>query len=147
MKVILLHNVKKIGQKGEVKEVADGYANGFLLPKKLAKPATPDALKQLANSKNLKVQATEAEKKDQKKQFEKINKQGIVLSAPANEKGHLFAAITGKDISAKLQSDFGAMIKPEEIILKDGIKDLGEYEIPVMVGENKGTIIAQVQMK
>lgn len=147
MKVILLHNVKKIGEKGEIHEVADGYANGFLLPKRLAKPATNDAVKQLKNELNQVIQATESEKKEDQKVFLKIHGKEVSILAQANNKGHLFAAVTQKDIAIAIQNDHGAIIEPESIILKEGIKDLGNYKIPLILGENKGNVIVKIESK
>ena len=146
MKVILLHNVKKIGQKGEVVEVADGYANGFLMPKRLAKPATPDAIKQLTSEKNQVVKSTEAEKKALKKVFQTVTGQEVSLKAQANEKGHLFATIGPKDITAAIQNDFGAMIDHTSI-KHENIKDIGSYVVPIEIGEHQGTVLLHVIKK
>jgi len=146
MKVILLHNVKKIGKQGEVVEVADGYANGFLLPKRLAKIATSDAVKQLENDKNLVVKATEAEKKALSKVFAKVTGKEITIQAQANDKGHLFATITSKDIAAALQNDFGALVNASSI-MSDPIKDIDNYVVPIEIGENKGSLLVKVVAK
>ncbi len=146
MKVILLHNVKKIGKKGEVVEVADGYANGFLLPKRLAKIATNDAMKQLDSEKNQVVKSTEAEKKALKKIFTTVTGQEITIKAQANEKGHLFAALGPKDIAAALQNELGAFVETSSIITEP-IKDIDNYVVPIEIGEHKGTILVQIQPK
>jgi len=146
MKVILLHNVKKIGKKGEVVEVADGYANGFILPKRLGKPATPDAIKQLKNEQNQVVKATESEKKSDKKLYETISGKEVTLRVQANDKGHLFASIGPKDIAAVIQNKFGALIDPSSIITEP-IKDIDNYVVPIEIGKNKGTLLVKVEKK
>lgn len=146
MKVILLHNVKKIGKQGEVVDVADGYANGFLLPKRLAKIATADAVKQLQNEKNQVVKSTEAEKKALSKLFNSVSGKEVTIIAQANDKGHLFATIAPKDIAAALQKEFGALVNASSI-MHDGIKDLDSYVVPLEIGENKGSILVHVVSK
>ena len=146
MKVILLHNVKKIGKKGEVVEVADGYANGFILPKRLGEPVTPDAIKQLKNEQNQVVKATESEKKSDKKLYETISGKEVTLRVQANDKGHLFASIGPKDIAAVIQNKFGALIDPSSIITEP-IKDIDNYVVPIEIGKNKGTLLVKVEKK
>ncbi len=145
MKVILLHNVKKIGKQGEIKEVADGYANGFLIPKRLAKPATPDAVKQLLHTQNKVEEASDAQKKDESKLFKKINKKHIAIKAKSNGAGGLFAAIDAKSVAISVQNELGVIVEENHIVLKDGIKELGEYEVPIQIGDNNGLIIATVE--
>ncbi len=146
MKVILLHNVKKIGKKGDIVEVADGYANGFLLPKKLGKIATNDAVKQLMSEQNQIIKSSEAEKKESKKLFDSITGKEITIKAQANNKGLLFAAIGGKDIAATLQNNFGVLVDATSIIT-DPIKAVDSYVVPIEIGDNKGSLLVKIEAK
>lgn len=147
MKVILLHNVKKIGKKGEICEVADGYANGFLLPKKLAKVATNDAVKQLENEQKQADAVSETEKKNFKKIFDSVNKKHITIHANVNNQGHLFAAVGAKDISIALQNNSGIIVDPQYIVVEQPIKEIGDYTVLVEVGENRGEMTVSIEGK
>jgi len=147
MKVILLHNVTKIGKQGEIVEVADGYANGFLLPKRLAKSATPEAIKQLESQKKQKNASSEATKKEDKKLFDQINGIQARLKVQTNDKGVLFAGITAKDLVAALQNKTGMIIDPDMLRLDEQIKQVGLYQIPIAVGGNTGMCTLEVVKK
>lgn len=139
MKVILIQNVKKLGQKGEVKEVAVGYARNFLIPQKLAVQATQLALEQV----NQQVQEKQADDQKQKTKeqilFDKINNLKIEINAKANEQGSLFAGIKEKDIAFELAKNNIDIIK-DQIKIKKPIKEVGEHKVGVEfkdIGEAK----------
>ncbi len=140
MKIILLKDVKKMGQKGTIIDVADGYANSFLIPKGMAKVASANDISGSAQ----KI-ASAIEKKENKDQadndlFKKLNKKTVTISGNTNPQGHLFAAVKATDITSQLPG-----LKPEHLILKGSIKEIGQYEIPLKIGNNKGVIIADIQ--
>ncbi len=147
MKLILLHNVKKVGKQGEVVDVADGYANGFLLPKKLARVATSDAVQQLKHTQEKKAHVSEEEKKKLKLLFTQATGKEVSIKASANEKGHLFAAIGTKDLVAALQTSQGVILDESQVILKEPIKDLGSFEIKIKVGDQEGKLLAVISKK
>jgi len=147
MKVILLHNVKKIGSQGDVVDVADGYANGFLLPKKLARIATSEALSSL-DAQKTKVNANHEEKiKEHKKLVDSVKGKSVTITAQANEKDQLFAAIHEKDVVAAIQNALGVMIDSENIELSGEIKMLGTHKVYVRAGEASGTFELEVSKK
>ena len=135
MKIILLKDVQKIGQKGDIKEVNQGYANNFLLPKGLAKVATPAAV--AAQKKLLQ------NKEDQKDQnaaaltevFKMINKKAISLQANANDKGHLFSAVHEDEIAKAIKDQLDLDIETKHIQMQP-IKEVGEHEVELVAGEN-----------
>ncbi|MDR7239110.1 50S ribosomal protein L9 [Neobacillus drentensis] len=131
MKVIFLKDVKGKGKKGEVKNVADGYAHNFLLKQGLAKEAnnanisTLDALKK----KEEKVAAEElAEAKKLKEVLDQIT---IELTAKAGEGGRIFGSITTKQIAEELQKKHGIKIDKRKMELADAIRTLGHTKVPV----------------
>ncbi|WP_305084121.1 50S ribosomal protein L9, partial [uncultured Oscillibacter sp.] len=107
MKVILQQDVKGQGKKGQMVEVSEGYARNFLLPRKMAVPATADAI----NTMNLKEKAKKAEEQRQKalaeETAEKLKECMVKLTARAGAGGKLFGAVTTKEISEGLQKQFG----------------------------------------
>lgn len=131
MKVIFLQNVKKKGQKGEVKDINEGYARNFLIPGKMAIEATPEALRKIESLNKGKQDHEKIEKeKIQNIILSLMEKGSLVMKTKANEKGNLFKKITNKDISDFIQKEIGLYI-PSSAVKSPEIKELGEYEIVV----------------
>lgn len=91
MKVILLKDVPKIGKKNEIKDVADGFAQNALLPKKLAQIATPQAIKALQDKQESLLRVENAHNDAMKRDIERLKNEKIVIELPANAQGHLFS--------------------------------------------------------
>ncbi|MCI9330567.1 MAG: 50S ribosomal protein L9 [Oscillibacter sp.] len=134
MKVILQQDVKGQGKKGQMVEVSEGYARNFLLPRKMAVPATADAI----NTMNLKEKAKKAEEARQKALAEetagKLKECMVKLTARAGAGGKLFGAVTTKEISEGLQKQFGIDIPKQKLVLEEPIKAFGNYEIKARLG-------------
>ena len=134
MKVILQQDVKGQGKKGQMVEVSEGYARNFLLPRKMAVPATADAI----NTMNLKEKAKKAEEARQKalaeETAEKLKECMVKLTARAGAGGKLFGAVTTKEISEGLQKQFGIDIPKQKLVLEDPIKAFGNYEVKARLG-------------
>ena len=134
MKVILQQDVKGQGKKGQMVEVSEGYARNFLLPRKIAVPATPDAI----NTMNLKEKAKKAEEQRQKalaeETAEKLKECMVKLTARAGSGGKLFGAVTTKEISDGLQKQFGIDIPKQKLVLEEPIKSFGSYEVKARLG-------------
>ena len=131
MKVIFLKDVPRVGKKYDVKEVNDGYAMNFLLPKKLAKMATPKAVTELEIQKRGVVIEREIQENLLLKNLEEIKGKTIIIKSKANEKGNLFSAIHKKEIIEEMKRQHKADIGEEFIVLEKPIKKIGEFEIPV----------------
>jgi len=129
MKVIFLQDVPRVGNRYDIKEVPDGYAMNFLIPRKLAQRATPEAVAKLKQKK----QNIEVGKKVQEdlliKNLEEIKERVLHIRVKADDKGHLFAGLKAKDIVEAMQKEHGADISEDSIKLKKPIKEIGEYEI------------------
>nr|WP_325220864.1 50S ribosomal protein L9 [uncultured Oscillibacter sp.] len=134
MKVILQQDVKGQGKKGQMVEVSEGYARNFLLPRKMAVPATADAI----NTMNLKEKAKKAEEARQKalaeETAEKLKECMVKLTARAGAGGKLFGAVTTKEISEGLQKQFGIDIPKQKLVLEEPIKAFGNYEVKARLG-------------
>ena len=134
MKVILQQDVRGQGKKGQMIDAAEGYARNYLLPRKLAIPATADAI----NTMNLKEKARKAEEARLKAEAQeiagKLQNCPVKLSAKAGNGGKLFGAITGKEISEALMAQFGLDVGKQKIVLDEPIKAFGSYEIRAKLG-------------
>ena len=134
MKVILQQDVKGQGKKGQMVEVSEGYARNFLLPRKIAVPATADAI----NTMNLKEKAKKAEEARQKalaeETAEKLKECMVKLTARAGSGGKLFGAVTTKEISEGLQKQFGIDIPKQKLVLEEPIKSFGSYQVKARLG-------------
>ncbi len=145
MKVILQQDVKGQGKKGQMVEVSEGYARNFLLPRKMAIPATADAI----NTMNLKEKAKRAEEARLKAEAEeiagKLKECQVKLTARAGSGGKLFGAVTTKEISEGLMKQYGIDVPKQKLVLEDPIKAFGSYQIKAKLGfEVSGTVYVSV---
>ena len=143
MKVILQQDVKGQGKKGQMIEVAEGYARNFLLPRKLAVPATADAM----NTMRLQEKARKAEEARQKAEAtaEKLKGAVVKLTAKAGANGKLFGAVTAKEIAEGLMTQYGIEINKQKIVVEEPIKSFGSYQLKAKLGfEITGTVYVVV---
>ena len=141
MKVIFNVDVKGQAKKGELKEVSDGYARNYLLPRKLASEATADNI----NAHNLKEKAKAAqiarEKAEAEENAKKLQGLTVNIRAKAGNGGKLFGAVTSQEISAALKEQHGISIEKNKIVQSEPIKTFGVYEVKAKLGyEVTGTI-------
>jgi|SRR3989344_6581275 len=139
MQVIFLKDVPRVGKKYDVKEVNDGYAMNFLLPRKLAQTATPKAVAELEMKKKEIVLEREVQEDLLMKNLEEIKGKTVVMKGKANELGHLFSAIHKKEIVEAMREQHRAEIGEEFIILEKPIKEVGEFEIPISIKGKKSS--------
>jgi large subunit ribosomal protein L9 len=131
MKVIFLKDVKGKGKKGEVKNVADGYAHNFLLKQGLAVEANPSNVSSL-NAQKKKEEKLAAEELAEAKQLKaKIDEITVELTAKSGEGGRLFGSITSKQIAEELQKKHSIKVDKRKIELEDAIRSLGVTKVPV----------------
>ena len=135
MKIILLQDIDNLGKKYEIKEVADGYARNFLIPKGLAKPATKENLKWLESQKEIEVKKAEEELKKVEAVATNIDGQEIIIPVKIGEEGQLFESITSQKIYEKLK-ELGFEIKKSQIDLPEPIKELGEFPVKIKLEHN-----------
>ena len=135
MKVILLEDIEKLGKKYEIKEVADGYARNFLIPKNLVKLATKENMQWLEEQKNLITQKSEEELKEFQEVASKVDGLEVAVPVKIGAEGQLFESVTGQKISDKLK-ELGFEIKKNQIEMKEPIKELGEFPIKIKFEHN-----------
>jgi large subunit ribosomal protein L9 len=146
MRVVFLDDVDGAGRAGEIKNVADGYARNFLLPRKLAAPATTTTVQQ-AESK-AKAIAKEEEKRDSAAQAiaDKISASSIVIKARVGEEGRLFGSVTASDIADAINERGGKSVEHRQVLLDQPIKQSGSHEVVVTLTRNvKATVTVEVQ--
>lgn len=131
MKVILLQDVKALGKRGDVKEVADGYARNFLLNKKLALAATPQNLKNLAVEQKKQADKAAAELAEAKRLAAELAKLTITMPVKAGDGGRLFGSVTNKEVADAISAKVGVELDKRKVEIKDPIKTLGETEVLV----------------
>ena len=145
MQVILKQDIKGVGRKYEIKNVADGYANNFLIPRRLAEYASPETIKKTEVKKAQDEAEVEIQQKLIQKQIEILNGVKIILKKKSNEKGHLFEQIHTEEISKELKVQAKIEIAPEFIKTENPIKEIGEHKISAEVGKNKGEFVVVVE--
>jgi len=135
MRVVLLQDVENLGKKYDVKEVADGYARNFLIPKGLAKPATEEALQWLAIQKEIETKRAEEDLKKVQEIASAVDDQEIIIPVKVGEQDELFESITAQGIAEKLK-ELGFDIKKTQIALSEPIKELGEFPVKIKFEHN-----------
>ncbi|MDO8564497.1 MAG: 50S ribosomal protein L9 [bacterium] len=146
MKIILLQDVKGIGRKFDIKNVADGYAINFLLPRKLAEPGTGSALERAEKRRKEEEVKAKVHADLLLKNVGALKGTTIEMSGKGNEKGHLFAAIHKEAIAEALKKQTGIDVLPDFIHLEKPVKEAGEHTIGVETGGKKGTFTLLVKI-
>jgi large subunit ribosomal protein L9 len=136
MRVVFLDDVDGVARAGEIKNVADGYARNFLLPRKLAAAATTATVQQA--EKRAKAIAQEQEKLDSAARAvaEQLQASPIVVTARVGEQGRLFGSVTASDIAEAVSARSGGQVDHRQVILEAPLKEVGSYEVPVNLTRN-----------
>ncbi len=133
MKVILQQEVKKLGKKGDILEVSEGYARNFLLPQKLAIEATAGNVNAVKQQKAAQVHKEQRANDEAKVLASQLTKVSVTIPVKTGEGGKVFGSVTAKDIADALQNQYKIEIDKRKIELKDAIKSLGSYSVTVRV--------------
>ncbi|MDO7787280.1 50S ribosomal protein L9 [Desulforamulus aquiferis] len=133
MQVVLLQDVPKIGKKGDIVNVAEGYARNFLYPRNLASPASEGKLKEISTQRQNQVAKKQKLEQEAKDLAAKISNLTVKLQAKVGEAGRLFGAISSKDIADGLKAQHDYDIDKKKIVLKDPIKSLGNYKVVIKI--------------
>ena len=139
MRVIFLQDVPRVGKRYDIKEINGGYAMNFLFPRKLAEPATPQAIAELEKRKKNIAIEREVQEDLLMKNLEEIKGKIIKIQGKANEKGNLFSAIHKKEIVEEMKKQHHADISEEFIVLEKPIKEIGEFEVPIEIKGKKSS--------
>lgn len=143
MRVILITDVKKVGQRGSVVTVADGYALNVLIPQKKAVPATPENLKR--HEKGVAEAKGRADESAAKAHvlLKQIDGKTLTIQVKTSETGTLFKSLQAKDVAAEIKKQWGIDL-PESAVTLDPIKQKGTYAVPVMLHGAKARVIIEL---
>ena len=133
MKVVLLQDVKKMGKKGDVVEVSDGYGRNVLIRKGLGVEGTKGHLNTAAQRQESKVFKDKVAADEAVIMAAQLKKVKVVIKVQSGEDGRIFGSVTGKDISEALEKQYKFKLEKKNIRLKNPIKTLGEYDVEVWV--------------
>jgi large subunit ribosomal protein L9 len=133
MKVILLHEVPGLGQPGDVKEVANGYARNYLLPRQLVAPATPGALKNLSQQVASAKRRVEKEEAKNRSLAERIGAVTLTFAVHVGRGDRLYGSVTSQNIADALLEQEGLRIDRRTIRLPEPLRQLGTFEVPIHV--------------
>jgi large subunit ribosomal protein L9 len=136
MKLVLYSDVKALGKRGDVVDVADGYARNFLLPRKLAGEADKGALAQLDAQQKAQGRREAQELAEARDAAARIESAKITVKAKAGENGKLFGAVTNADVAAAITAAVSIAVDKHKIELERQIKALGSYAIHVKLYKN-----------
>ena len=134
MKVILLQDVKGKGKKGQMIEVSDGYARNFMLPKKLAIEATPDAINTMRMNDKATQERIAREKAEAMEISKKLRAMTLVVTAKGGGAGRLFGSVTNQEIADALAKSSGIKLDQRKIVISDPIKAVGTYTVQCKLG-------------
>ena len=134
MKVIFLQDVKGKGKKGQMAEISDGYARNYLLPKKLAMEATPDAINTMRMNDKAAAERAAKERAEAVEVSKKLREMTVVVTAKGGGAGKLFGSVTSQEIADALKAKSGIAIDKRKIVLSDPIKNVGTYTVQCKLG-------------
>lgn len=131
MKVVLLQDVKSIGKKGELKEVSDGYARNFLLPRKLAKEANAQAMNELKNAENARAYKIKTETENARRNADALSGKTVKIYAKPGQGGKIFGSVTARELSEEIRKQYGIEVDKRKIVLDGDVKAFGTYSFDV----------------
>ena len=145
MKVILKSDVFKMGRKGEVKDIADGYATNFLIPRGLAELATVAKIKEAELLKKEQDVHKEIQHELLEKNLSALKNISIEITEKVNEQGHLYEGVRKEAILKALNEQAHIKLHNEHVLLEQPIKSAGEHTIKVMVDGKEGSFMLQIK--
>ncbi|MDE6776845.1 MAG: 50S ribosomal protein L9 [Oscillospiraceae bacterium] len=147
MKVIFIQDVKGSGKKGDLKEVADGYARNMLIKKGFAVEATPENLNKLQGQQASAQHKKDVEKQNAEELKNKLDNKKIIISAKAGTGGRLFGSVTSAQVAQEIEKQYQCKVDKKKIILKSDIKAFGSFsaEIKLYTGISANIAIEVVE--
>jgi large subunit ribosomal protein L9 len=136
MKVILIQDVRALGRKGDLKEVADGYARNFLIPKNLAVESTPANIKILNEQKASMIRKELQDEVEAKALADKLTGLVITFTAKTGEGGRLFGSITAKDVVEEIRKHTNYELDKRKLEFDEAIKNVGEHQVKIHLYKN-----------
>ncbi|HEX2293907.1 MAG TPA: 50S ribosomal protein L9 [Actinomycetota bacterium] len=141
MKVILADDVEKLGKKGDVVVVADGYARNFLVPKGLAMMATKGSLKQAELMQKARAEREERAREEAAKKVAHLGSAPVYISARAGEGGRLFGSVTSSDVARAILDQLEESIDRRDVLLDEPIRSLGTHQVDVKLHEQVTALV------
>ena len=143
MKVILLQDVKGTGKKDQILEISDGYARNFLLPRKLAKEATAEALNSVERARSADKHREEVKRAEAEKQARELKGKVIQLNARGGENGKIYGSVTNDQIAAAMREQLGIDVDKRKIEVEEPIKNAGQafFNYKLMAGISTRMIV------
>jgi large subunit ribosomal protein L9 len=129
MKVLFKKDVQDVARAGQVKDVADGYARNFLIPRGLAVAATSAALKQVAEVQAVAARHAADEDKAARELKQRLEAQPIVVEAKAGSQGRLYGSVTAADLATAIQKQVGTSVDRRDLDMPEHIRQVGSYEV------------------
>ena len=146
MKIILRQDVPKVGEKGTVQTVSDGYARNYLIPQGLAVLATAGELKTLAENQKVAERKIARQERELQSLADRIDGKTLTFEARSGEGGRLYGSITSGDIAERLSGVVGSEIDRRKVVLEDSIRTTGEHTVTVhLVGKLRPQITVVVK--
>ena len=134
MKVILLQDVKGKGKKGQMLEVSDGYARNFMLPRKIAIEATPDAINTMRMNDKATQERIAKEKAEAMAVSKQLREMAVTVTAKGGGAGRLFGSVTNQEIADALEKQSGVKLDKRKIAIAEPIKSVGTYTVTCKLG-------------
>ena len=131
MKVVFLQDVPNVASAGEMKDVADGYARNFLIPRKLAAQADPKMMNSIEAQVRARARQAAQNEAEMTELAEQLNGKEITITARVGANERLYGSITTGDIIAELEKSFGIIVDKRKIDMENPIRELGSHEIPI----------------
>ncbi|MDP3244548.1 MAG: 50S ribosomal protein L9 [bacterium] len=135
MKVVLIQNIDKIGKAFEIKEVADGYAQNFLLPRGLAQIATPQNLLIVEARKKTLQNKDKQARKERAQAAKKLEGLKVIIKEKVQDNGVLYGSVNQTKIADVLKKS-GFMVEKEQVVLKNSLKETGEFSVEINFSQN-----------
>jgi large subunit ribosomal protein L9 len=143
MEIILRETIENLGRAGQVVKVADGYARNYLLPRKLAYPATPGNLKVIEFERQSLLRKEAKQKDDAEKLQQVLDKVEVVIRRKVGEQDALYGSVTNSDIADELEKK-GFQLEKRKIHMEDHIKTIGEFSVPIRLFKD---VTAHIKVK
>lgn len=131
MQVILIQDVPNVGQVSEVKSVADGYARNYLIPRGLAKPATPGELKQAEQHKRTAEKQSLRDLENAQAMAARLSQMTLVFQARAGEGTKLYGSITSANIAERIAQELGRDFDRRQVQLDESLRQVGTHRVPI----------------
>jgi large subunit ribosomal protein L9 len=141
VKVILANDVEKLGRKGDVVTVADGYARNYLVPKGLALIATKGSLRQAEMMTRARREKEQRDKEAAAARVASLGASPVYISARAGEEGRLFGSVTKSDVARAIEEQLGEAVDRHLVRLDDPIRSLGSHQVEIHLHEEVNALV------